>query len=160
VARFDAEMRGQSAERLVRALDGAMRDRLLALLARLEGHREREPRAAVFRLEDHSDVEVLVIVAPGAVTVCDPLGRGDLPVADLVWVFGPVRADHQVAPEAARPEIDRFRPAGEAARAPPVRQVLRVGPGREDQLARRVEVPRDHQLPIFDAGWLAAVHAR
>src|SRR5215471_12560362 len=66
------------------------------------------------------------------------LRRHDLFEGDAVLVVAAVGAP----PNAARPEIETGSGRGEAERSPPLRQMLWIGPGGEDQRPRRVEFAR------------------
>src|SRR6202042_701032 len=79
-------------------------------------------------------------VLAAVVAVDDALGRHDLVEDDAVLIIAAVRAVHDEAPDAARPELEARRGGGETVRPPPLRQMLWIGPRREHQLARRIEL--------------------
>src|SRR5262249_27657319 len=83
----------------------------------------------------------LDVVAAG-VAIGQALGLLDFIEDDAVLVIAAVRPMHDEAPGAAGPEVESMRGGGEAVRAPPLRQVLGIGEGREYQVARRVELAR------------------
>ncbi len=73
--------------------------------------------------------------------------RGDhvmVDAAEGVLVAAQVGLDH--APLAAAPRLELVDPVRVAARAPPLREQRRVGVRLENQLARRVEHPRHHDV--------------
>src|SRR3954452_15770341 len=49
---------------------------------------------------------------------------------------------------------------GKAARAPPLHDLLRIGPGREYQFARGIEQPALHDLPIRGGALVDLAHAQ
>src|ERR1700692_1494493 len=78
--------------------------------------------------------------APAAVAVDDARGRHDLIEGDAVLIIAAVRAVHDEAPDAARPEFEARRRGGETVRSPPLRQMLCIGPDRKHQLPRRIDL--------------------
>src|SRR5581483_186209 len=63
---------------------------------------------------------------------------------DPVLIIAAIRAVHDKAPDPAHAQVVVTRARREAVRAPPLRQMLGIGPGGPDQIARRVEYAHDH----------------
>src|SRR5258708_7893775 len=78
-----------------------------------------------------------------------PLRRGDLAIdtAESVFATGLVIAN-DVAPGATRAQVDVADGHRRASNAPPALQVLRLGGGLEDEIARRIEKGGDDELTI------------
>ena len=78
-------------------------------------------------------------VGAAAVTIDDAFGRHDLFVSDAVLVIAAIGAVHDEAPDTARPKVEAHCRRGKTVRPPPLRQMFRIGEGRENEVARRVE---------------------
>ncbi len=76
----------------------------------------------------------------------EPLRRDDLADNALHRINGPVGAAHMDAQRTARPRLDFADRIGEAGGAPPLRQLLGIGPGLEHERARRIEDARDRHF--------------
>ena len=132
---------GEARERLHQALIGTvLADDAVALLHRREGGAHRQPGFAAHVLEgdERAELHRLHVVA-AAMVVRDAVGAHDLVESDAVLIVAPVGAVHDEAPDAAGAEIEALRGDREAVRAPPMREVLWIGPGLEHQAARRIE---------------------
>src|SRR5262249_19635115 len=103
-----------------------------------------DTRAATEILENYRLAELhrFHIVAAVVVAINDALRRHDLFEGDAVLGAAGVGAVHDETPNATRPEIETGGGRGEAERFPPLRQMLWIGPGGEDQRPRRVEFAR------------------
>src|SRR5215469_12178128 len=60
-----------------------------------------------------------------------------------------IRPAHGVAPSATRPDVHFQNPGSESVRAPPLRDVLWIGPHLKDEIAGRVEIAGQNQLPFW-----------
>src|SRR5262245_1062560 len=78
-------------------------------------------------------------VITATVAIDDAFRRNNLIEGNAVLIVVAVGSVHDKAPHAASTEIIGMRCRGEAVRTPPLREMLRVGPDREHQCARRVE---------------------
>src|SRR4029077_6133438 len=115
-------------------------DHTVAHRGRREVAAAGDTRATADVFEDNSLFEVHRFnVVAAAMAVHDALGRHDLFKAYAVLIIASVGAVHDEAPHGALAEIETVRGRGEAVRSPPLRQMLGVGKGRKDQIARRIE---------------------
>src|SRR5512144_2201735 len=64
---------------------------------------------------------------------------GAISSCDAILVIASVRTVHHEAPGSAGPEVEAVRCCREAVGTPPVCKMFRIGEGREDQIARRIE---------------------
>src|SRR2546425_11648936 len=78
----------------------------------------------------------------------DALRRQNLDEHALVEKDGAVGTVHRIAPGRARPEIELVECVGEAVRAPPLGQVLRLAERAKHALAGRVEQARGGHLVV------------
>src|SRR3979411_2357969 len=80
-----------------------------------------------------------------------PVMFHDLDEGDLVLVVAPVGTVHDEAPDAASFHFHLVGRRGEAVRAPPLPDVLRLGPHLPHEPARRIEDARPAELAVADA---------
>src|SRR5258706_10069752 len=147
----------EACEGLVHALDGPVTlDHVVARLGGREHRTHVEARLAAFVREHPRDMEAhgleaTVLLLPGTtVLVHQPFGFHDLDEGDLVLVVAPVGTVHDEAPDAARLHFHLVGRGGEAVWAPPLADVLRLGPHLPHQLARRIEDAHPANLAIAD----------
>src|SRR5262249_56832464 len=81
-------------------------------------------------------------VITAVMAVDDAFRRNNFIEGDAVLIVAAIGSVHDEAPYAAGTKIIRLRRGGEAVRSPPLREVLRIGPHREHQCARRIEHAR------------------
>jgi hypothetical protein len=134
----------ETGKMLFAAFDGAMfLDHAVAVLGRREHRAHGHPGLVAFSHERHRGVEAdrfKILIA--AVPVDEALRRHDLEIGDLVLIVPAVRPVHDEAPHAAWLHLHLVRGRGEAAGSPPLPHLLRIGPGVEYELLRRIDQPR------------------
>ena len=134
----------ETGKMLFAAFDGAMfLDHAVAVLGRREHRAHGHPGLVAFSHERHRGLEAdrfKILIA--AVPVDEALRRHDLEIGDLVLIVAAVRPVHDEAPDAAGFHRHLVRRGGEAARPPPLHHLLRIGPGVEYELLRRIDQPR------------------
>src|SRR5262249_36685792 len=81
-------------------------------------------------------------VITAVMAIDDAFRRDNFSEGDAVLIVAAVGSMHDEAPYSARTKIIRMRCCGETVRSPPLREMLRVGPHRKHQCARRVEHAR------------------
>src|SRR5882762_8189796 len=151
-----SQVLSEACQGLVHALDGPVTlDHVVARLGGREHRTHVEARLAAFVREGNRDVEAhgleaTVLLLPGtAVLVHQPLGFHDFDEGDLVLIVA-VRAVHDEAPDAARLHFHLVGRRGEAVWAPPLADVLRLGPQLPHQVPRRIEDARPANLAVTD----------
>src|SRR5262249_39817694 len=78
--------------------------------------------------------------------------RLDLAIHPARLMLGPPGPAHHAPPSAADSHVHRVGYGRTALRSPPSRPLLRIDPGGEDPLARRVEDAFDHQCAVIAHG--------
>ena len=137
-------------EGLAAVLDGAESDRAVALRpGRVELAQGDDGLPVALLVEGDDGAEAVgIVVFVGAVVHFDEARRLDLAEHHAVVIARAVGADEDEPPPAADADIDLARFEREAFRPEPHRQMLRIGPDLEHQLARGSDDPRQDDLAL------------
>jgi hypothetical protein len=144
---------GKLVQGLCAAFDGAEFQDRIACGDRREPARHRDLRLSLaLGKRDRGAEGVGVGFAVAAEIIDKPLRLHDFAIDDPCGIVRAVRSMHDVAPLSAGLHDHGMNRVGEAVRAPPVRDVLGIGPGFPHQLARRIDGARDDDRRFAGGG--------